>query len=83
MYINDDNHLREYFDYNQKKQICPKCNSTNTVFLSYGLPDCSAEEQELIDRGDIVLAGCGISEDTPNWGCRDCEHTWKAAYSPK
>jgi len=31
---------------------------------------------EDLDKGDIVLGGCCVTENDPEWHCKDCEHEW-------
>ncbi len=33
----------------------------------------AAEEAK---QGKFALGGCCISDDSPRWHCRDCEHEW-------
>jgi hypothetical protein len=31
---------------------------------------------EARERGDIVLGGCCVTENDPEWHCNDCDHSW-------
>ena len=28
------------------------------------------------ERAYIVLGGCCVTEDDPEWHCKDCDHEW-------
>jgi len=58
----------------RKKPKCPECDSENVAAIAFGYP--SSEMMEQSDRGDIVLGGCCVTEDDPEWHCYDCEHEW-------
>jgi rubredoxin len=55
---------------------CPVCGSRNAQEVVYGYPDMDLVEQA--DRGEVVLGGCCIEDDSPRWQCRDCGHEWGA-----
>jgi hypothetical protein len=42
----------------------------------WGLP--TWEAGEAAKRGEIVLGGCCVSGDDPEWFCRDCGWAWNA-----
>jgi hypothetical protein len=44
------------------------------VPVVYGLP--AAEAVSAAERGEIVLGGCVIASDVPEWSCRRCGHRW-------
>lgn len=62
------------------RPTCPKCGSKTIVPIMYGLPTEEAAEEA--ERGKIALGGCCISEDSPQWHCRDCEHEWGRLRDP-
>jgi hypothetical protein len=50
----------------------------------YGYP--SALIQDASERGEVILGGCLVGPDNPNWGCKRCgtryrvekeEHAWR------
>jgi hypothetical protein len=55
---------------------CPHCGSGKVVPIAYGLPTSGAGEES--KRGEIVLGGCCVSGDDPEWFCRDCGWAWNA-----
>jgi len=54
---------------------CPKCKSTATVPVAYGLP--SPEAFRLAERREITLGGCIVGGDDPNWACNSCGHRFR------
>ncbi len=50
---------------------CPRCGSP-AVPIVYGLP--AGELFEAADRGEVVLGGCMVWDEQPEWACRgvDC-----------
>jgi len=45
--------------------------------IIYGLPTEEAAEEA--KEGKFALGGCCVSDDSPQWHCRDCEHEWGIA----
>jgi len=54
---------------------CPKCGSKKVVRIIYGLP--SRETFEEAKEGKIILGGCCVSYNSPNFHCKDCKYEWK------
>lgn len=57
----------------QKPEKCPKCGSERIAEILFGLPAFSDELQKDIDEGRVVLGGCCVSGEDPEWKCMDCE----------
>src|SRR5688500_16953006 len=53
---------------------CPICESRGVVRIAYGLP--SREMIESAKKGEIVLGGCVVSGNDPQWRCTACRHEW-------
>lgn len=53
---------------------CPKCGSRNVLKIIYGMPPYEMYLKE--KRGEIKLGGCRISDFSPEYYCKDCEHEW-------
>jgi hypothetical protein len=49
---------------------CPYCGSPDATPIVYGLP--TAESSDAAERGEIILAGCRFSDDSPAWEGRRC-----------
>lgn len=52
------------------KKKCPDCGSTDTVKILYGMP--TYEAFEAVERGEISLGGCCISDNNPTRHCKTC-----------
>lgn len=49
---------------------CARCGSAEAVEILYGYP--SIEMGGAADRGEIVLGGCIVGDESPDYQCRDC-----------
>jgi hypothetical protein len=50
---------------------CPRCGSINAVEIVYGLPD--VELGMAAERGEVVLGGCIVRDESPDYQCRACD----------
>jgi len=55
-----------------KLEACPKCRSSNIIPILYGIPTSEAAEER--DKKLLKLGGCVVSDDDPQWHCKDCRH---------
>jgi hypothetical protein len=55
--------------------ICPECGARAGIPIAYGYP--SGNMLEKSEAGEIVLGGCVITFDQPNWSCSACHHRWR------
>lgn len=62
----------------EQKQ-CPQCHSTNVANILYGMPTSKAMKEAAM--GKIVLGGCVIGINNPQFHCNDCEYRWSEAQS--
>jgi len=51
---------------------CPRCGSTSSAIVLYGLPAFTKELERAIEDGRVVLAGCLTYAGAPRWICRQC-----------
>jgi hypothetical protein len=49
---------------------CPACAATEVVPITYGYPDLELGQAE--ERGEIVLGGCLVGPESPEYECRNC-----------
>ena len=56
------------------KPKCPSCGSDNVAIIAFGYP--GPEMTEEAERGDIVLGGCCVADDDPEWRCKECKQEW-------
>ena len=60
----------------RKRLSCPSCGKDNVLPVVYGLPG-----QELLKasaRREVLLGGCIIDRDSPEWQCTECGYAWGA-----
>lgn len=55
------------------RRICPRCGAKKTAKILYGMPSMSPELEEQLNKGDIVLGGCCITECDPVYHCNKCK----------
>ena len=60
-------------DADNQTPACPTCGSAAVVRIAYGLP--GNETIEAAERGEMMLGGCIVSSDSPEWLCTAC-HTY-------
>lgn len=58
----------------EKNPKCPKCGGENTVPICYGMPMYEMYESE--QKGELVLGGCCVTSDSPEWYCKECKNRW-------
>jgi hypothetical protein len=57
---------------------CPKCGAGHVASILYGLPEFSEELRHELDAKQIVLGGCVVEGDDPQWRCNECQHEWRS-----
>ena len=60
-----------------KKFQCPTCNQKTGVEIVYGMP--SEELAKQAELGEIVIGGCVIEPNQPNYRCLSCGFEWDKA----
>ena len=57
----------------EKNRIsCPACGSHNVAYYLYGMPVMNKELEQGIENHKIICAGCGVSDNDPEYHCNDC-----------
>jgi len=59
--------------YKCKPAKCPVCRSSKIARIRYGMPVFSPKLEKQINAGKIILGGCCITNDDPEWKCLACE----------
>lgn len=59
-------------EYRYKPRKCPVCGSNRIANILYGLPVMSPKMERELATGKLVLGGCCITDDDPEWQCADC-----------
>ena len=55
---------------------CPRCGSTLTAHIMYGMPAMDAELERQIADKQIFIGGCCIDTDSPKFHCFECDHNF-------
>jgi hypothetical protein len=55
---------------------CPSCGGRDVAEILYGLPAVDEDLNRSLRAGHVVLGGCGVSEQMPQWRCGKCAHEW-------
>ena len=59
------------------KKLCPKCSSDNLAEFLYGMPVNGPELENDLENNKIILGGCSILENAPNFRCNESEYEWE------
>ena len=59
-----------------RNKKCPNCQSTNHAEILWGLPADMREIEEQLERKEIVLGGCIVTNNDPKWECNECLTRW-------
>ena len=65
--------MKEKVTAKKKPKKCPKCGCAKIASILYGMPAFSPELQMDLDERKIVLGGCCVTGDDPEWQCVECE----------
>lgn len=57
------------------RKKCPKCGSRNTKKIVYGYPD--EKLIKMYQQGSILIGGCCIETDDPDYRCANCQFEWR------
>ncbi len=60
----------------EEKIKCPFCGSESIAEILYGMPAFSEELDRELEQKKIILGGCIISEDSPEFHCNKCHREW-------
>ena len=59
------------------KPPCPQCKSKSVAQIFWGYPANFDEKMEKqIERKEIVMGGCIVTDHDPNWECNECYNRW-------
>ncbi len=56
-----------------KIKNCPNCNSPRIAKILYGMPNYDEKLEKDLREGKIVLGGCCVTENDPDYKCTDCD----------
>ena len=55
---------------------CPKCSGEFIAKIFWGYPGNLEAMQEQLEKKEIVLGGCVVTDHDPKWMCNSCNHQW-------
>ena len=55
---------------------CPNCGKSSIAEIFWGYPGDVDLMKESIEKKEIVLGGCCVTDNDPKWECNDCNHRW-------
>ncbi len=55
---------------------CPNCNKEWIAEIIWGYRGFDKEIEEQIERREIILGGCLVTDHDPKWMCNNCHHEW-------
>ncbi len=55
---------------------CPNCNSSSIAKILWGYPGILDSLKEELDKKEIVLGGCVVTDHDPKWECNECITRW-------
>ena len=55
---------------------CPNCNSSSIAEILYGYYPNMDSIKDALDKNEVVLGGCIVTDHDPKWECNDCNHRW-------
>ena len=74
----DEGHYRKNykFDIFGSESLCPKCESTKIGRYLYGMPEMDEKLEQDVKNGEIIIGGCSVTIEDPEWHCNDCKNDW-------
>lgn len=60
-----------------ERPTCPACDEGTLRPIVYGLVQ-DGKLRERADRGAVMLGGCQVGQDSPEWECPECETRYQA-----
>ena len=59
------------------KHPCPSCASRNVAEIRYGFPIPGTFDSPDARAGELILGGCVLWPDRPEYRCHRCSHAWR------
>jgi hypothetical protein len=69
--MNDED--AEFAEWIAEREMCTSCGG-EAVHILWGL--ATSEMGALEEQGSLVLGGCLVDDDSPDWQCMSCGHQW-------
>jgi len=55
-----------------KPVMCPTCGGKPVARIQRGMPNYSQKLMDDLAAGKVVLGGCVVTDDDPQWKCTQC-----------
>ena len=55
---------------------CPECGKSWIAEIRWGYFPCTDVIQDKLDKKEITLGGCLVTDNDPKWECNNCHHQW-------
>jgi len=55
---------------------CPNCGKSWIAEIFWGYPSDMDSMGEQLEKKEIVLGGCYVTDHDPKWECNDCLYKW-------
>jgi len=55
---------------------CPECGKSWIAEICWGYPPDMITIEEKLERKEIVLGGCLVTDHDPKWECNECLTRW-------
>ena len=55
---------------------CPKCDSFRIAEILWGYTADVKKLEKKLDKKEIVLGGCIVTDHDPKWECNECHTRW-------
>ena len=55
---------------------CPRCRGSSVAKILWGYASDLRSISGQLERKEIVLGGCFVTDHDPKWACNSCDHRW-------
>ena len=69
--------------YMPKQRKCPECDSVKIAGILYGMPVFDEQFDQDLKAGKVVLGGCLLSDESPEWHCSECDFEWSERHAKR
>jgi hypothetical protein len=55
---------------------CPECGKSWIAEILWGYPGNMDSLDDALEKKEITLGGCYVTDNDPKYECNDCSHQW-------
>ena len=55
---------------------CPECGKSWIAEIFWGYPADIESMEDILEKKEIVLGGCIVTDHDPRWECNHCNYKW-------